>query len=181
MTVADGYVTGANAKLGKGDPCMFVGYRTTDLSGLTAAQLQAIIDAAKWRMPTGKENITFVGAQNHANAATWAPGSSSFAMYQLSGGDGTTTLNYFDTTASKGIRGGYFPGTTTSSLNTTGAFLPAAGSRNNSGATYTVGTDGYFWSYSSSLGHNLYFIGSGITPVNSNSYASGHAVRCVLK
>ncbi len=170
------YATSANAKLGYGDPCRLI--------GLTADQVRAgVAGNDQWRMATTKENILFAGAQNHTSAATWAPGKTYFYLSQSATPNGTTSLNYYDaTTTAKGIQGGYFPGTTTSTLNTAEAFLPAAGSRNTTGATSSVGTYGNFWSssvYNTSNGHSLGFSGSNVSPASSNNYANGYAVRCV--
>ncbi len=180
------YATGENAKNGYGDPCRLIGFTTAQLKAMSADQIQTAINNAKWRMATAKENILFAGAHNHANVLDgWAPGEANFYLNHISSANnGTSALNYWDTAAdaTKGIDGGYFPGSTTASLNTAGAFLPAAGLRSTSGATNHVGTDGYFWSssvFNTSNGHSLNFYGTSVYPTYNLNYANGFPVRCV--
>ena len=61
-------------------------------------------------------------------------------------------------------------------------FLPAAGNRNNAnGALNNVGTNGNYWSSttSSSLAYNLNFNSTLVSPAIQNYRGNGFSVRCV--
>ncbi|MDR0907885.1 MAG: fibrobacter succinogenes major paralogous domain-containing protein [Rikenellaceae bacterium] len=61
-------------------------------------------------------------------------------------------------------------------------FLPAAGYRNTSGAAYSQGSDGDYWSstpLNASYGSILSFYSSSVHPYGNSFYAYGFSVRCV--
>ncbi len=186
------YATGANAKLGYGDPCMFVGYKSSDFSAeTTVEEFDAIIAAARFRLPTVHENIHFVGAQNHPDYADgWKIGDEKIVIHQSATPNGTTTLNYFlSNTSEKGTNGGFFPGSTTSTLNRERFFLPTGSNRGPDGAPSTNPSIALYWSssvYNAIYGIYLEFHSPGISvtavnDTNNNPWEYGFAVRCVPK
>jgi len=61
-------------------------------------------------------------------------------------------------------------------------FLPAAGARGTTGATYNQGAQGYYWSHtavSTTLGAIFYFYKTHVNPTNSGTYTNGFCIRCV--
>jgi uncharacterized protein (TIGR02145 family) len=164
VTVADGYVTVANLKAGKGDPCMLVGYTGAQLAAMTDSELQGVLDNAAYRLPTQDENKLFAGVDvNTTTTAHWTAGNSA------------------DYAGNPGI--GKFP-LVANSVGTQYQYtLPAAGYRyTTTGAVNSQGSYGYYWSAtptSDTHGYRLYF-GSGYVYVtDSSSYAYGFPVRCV--
>ncbi len=64
------YMTLANVKAGKGDPCMLVGYTADQIKGWDQAAFDAAMAAAQWRLPTMRENANFIGGDDVPYAGT---------------------------------------------------------------------------------------------------------------
>ena len=67
---------------------------------------------------------------------------------------------------------------------TTAAWYPAVGCRNYSGALFSVGSSGYYWSASpspsgSSYAYYLYFYSGYVAPADNSNRSYGYSVRCV--
>ena len=58
--------------------------------------------------------------------------------------------------------------------------IPFAGSRDNAGRAYLLGSDAYLWSSSpvDDNAHGLYLYPSGVNASKSDSRAHAHSVRC---
>ncbi len=91
VTIGSGYITVANVRAGKGDPCMLVGYTAKQIQNMTDSELQSVLVNAKLRLPTRAENETFVGSISDW-ASRWTaggdcrsanPATATFGTYKL--------------------------------------------------------------------------------------------------
>jgi hypothetical protein len=127
------------------------------LAGLTKADIDAgVYDNGKFRLPTDAENV-----------ATYPD--------NWNGDDDVDAIFPWTETPA--------PGRWFASDPTANTFLPAAGYRaNTTGAVYSQGTYGYYWSatpISDTLGYYLGFYGALVYPSDYNNYSYGFSVRCV--
>jgi hypothetical protein len=152
-----------NTRAGKGDPCKLVGLTVAQLRAITSdGDLTALLDGRpadykNWVMPTQPQNSQFTDGTTSTSSESYG------ANVALSGG-GTVASPSLVTFNQGGS-----------------AILPAAGSRNTSGAVFNQGTSGNYWSASpySSNAYPLNFYSSSVNPANSDSRSYGFAVRCV--
>jgi uncharacterized protein (TIGR02145 family) len=142
-----------NVKAGYGDPCQLVGYTGAEISAMSS------LPTSSFRLPTTRENDTFVGYTDTPTA-------------------GTIDASYVTFTAgSPGT--GAFPNS-----NPANQILPAVGRRDTDGSVYSWGTYGCYWSatpVSNTAGYNLRFTSSDVYPSGSSDAEFGRNVRCVAK
>ncbi|MDR2968284.1 MAG: FimB/Mfa2 family fimbrial subunit [Tannerellaceae bacterium] len=148
------YHTGANVKLGKGDPCRLIGLTGAQIQAMTEAQIDA--HNSGWRLPTVEENKAFTGYTEDAT------------FYS----DHWTSID--------GMNGGMFPNKT---VGTPDMFLPARGYRVNSGGSYLQGgSHGHYWS-NSAVGtfeaYSLYLRATLVSVENTAGVSMGYNVRCI--
>jgi len=176
------YHTGTNVRTnGKGDPCKLVGYKGSQIRGMTESQINTIV--SEWRLATANENIDFVRAP-----VSWYHTGIEIMSYPS-----LTSTNAAYWYPSGGQNGGWFPitgnresttGRTTRTINPHG-FLPVSGvftlSTGYSGNYNSVGTGGYLSSTinDSQHGLSLFFDSQSMTPLYFTVFSNGRPVRCV--
>jgi hypothetical protein len=201
MNVSDPetYNTVANVRAGKGDPCALVGYSAAEIAAMTDPELQAVLDAATWRLPTMMENVSVVGgpatpaATIIATSVFWKDKQLDSPNYNYASpswtgnentypnGTANLTTYTFYTAGSPATAG--FPIVAQGTVAAKAYSFPATGYRNaTTGALTYVGTSGHYWSSvlsSATSGFSLYFTSSTVYPSSTYSRAYGFAVRCL--
>jgi hypothetical protein len=162
VTVADGYVTPANIRLGKGDPCMLVGYSGEQLRAMTDAQLQTVLSNAKYRMATVDEWIEFVGG---------------FPMLQGSGHWTDNSRNAWIPAVAR------FPVIDNAAGNQYQHILPALGFRGYlNGLGNSRGTAARYWTSTAKTATSGYRLMATSSTFEANAFrysSEGYAIRCV--
>jgi hypothetical protein len=181
LTTGAGYVSVANLKAGKGDPCMLVGFTGAELAAMSDSQLQAVLGSAKYRLPTSDEWYQFEGGVGAANGyvgyvikdADWQ----SYWNFNSSTVADPPTLSLPIVDTEKTLAGTYM--------------LPAAGKRvgrrSNPGEVFednNRGMQGYYWEGSmygsEGQARYTYFYNNGSFNLGQPTDTSdGCAIRCI--
>jgi hypothetical protein len=162
------YASVANLREGRGDPCKLVGYSGAQLRAMTDAQLQAVLNNARYKTPNKDEQYYFFGSSFTNDNSFWRPNS--------------------ETADNPAV--GMFPNSPWFDESYYGNLhamrMPAAGLRDAAtGRGYYVGSsDGDYWSGDASdmwwdCGYHVQFYKGGYYSYDAVNYHSyGMAVRC---
>ncbi len=180
------YTNAANIRKGKGDPCMLAGYSAGAIRNMSDQALDDVIENARWRLPTVRENAYFAGnPANYRNNTQYISVDDAYRWQNPEPFDHGYSFHADVAETLDPTQWGFYPSYVYVPGTWIGFALPGGGYRDEDEGSIRGHGDCYFWSSTPSendnmeSGYSLYYRDGHLAPVDYNRVAAGLAVRCV--